>query len=240
MGIPNKVVPATACLVRLVPPGQGIADEVAARRKAESKVAKRFPPKLRRQIWLVDETAPGNIAGITRDDLGRLEGAHRRAETVGSDDEVRIDRSAVGEVCSNASHTPGDANQLPALMIVLAWKCRAKGIEDKAPGGEILRIGIARDDRAKPIIRRAPRHLYSDAALCNDPCGSHDRDHRSVLRNSCATRGQLFGDTLENVHMPASTHQHVSEEEAAYRPSDNDQSRLGEASHALHLKGRIR
>jgi hypothetical protein len=102
-----------ACLVRVVPPGQGIADELAARRKAESKVAKGFPRELRRQIYLVDETSPGDIAGITRDDLGRLE-----ARTV--------ERKPSAPTMRSASTNPPSAKCAATLRIrrVMPTSCR--------------------------------------------------------------------------------------------------------------------
>ena len=115
--IPDEIAAPVAGPQIVVAAGDRIADELLVRRQAEHHGVEDVGMHRCRHRALVDQPAPGDVAGIDRLHLGQHLGAHIGAEAVGADHEVALGGRAVGEMRDDAIAALLDALQLLADVI---------------------------------------------------------------------------------------------------------------------------
>jgi hypothetical protein len=87
----------------VVRPGHRIAEHLLVRRQAEREILEQRGVQRGREIRLVDQTAPGRVAGIERRTSGRILLAHRGADAVAPTRISPLGNAAVGEVRDHAA-----------------------------------------------------------------------------------------------------------------------------------------
>ena len=96
--IPDHVIAAVPGTQIVVRTGDRIAQKLLARRQAERHGVEQFAVDRRRKCRLGNERAPGHVAGIERHHLRQTLLAHGRAQAVGTDQKIALDRVGVREL----------------------------------------------------------------------------------------------------------------------------------------------
>ena len=173
------------------------------------------------EVALLHDSAPGDVAGVTRARLGRAVRTHGGAEAVRADDEVGLDAGTAREAGDDLVAAMLDAGELAAEVIAITGECRVQRVEDAAPGAEVLRVVEARDHLAGSVEGAAAGDGDAGWALLPDAGGNQDRQQLAVPRDAEPARCEPLADTLEHVDLPALAQQHVGDEEPADRAPDH-------------------
>ena len=155
MGVPQEIVAARASRVGAVLPQQGIADELAAGRKAEAEPIEGLRHEGGRQIRFIHDSTPGNISAVARHDVGREQPTNPGADAVGADNEIGRNLFTAGQKRHRALVGLPDIEKFDAEVIALRRKRRIEQIEEAAPRGQVLRIVEACELVAVPVERNA-------------------------------------------------------------------------------------
>ena len=219
--IPDEIAAAVSGPQIVVAAGDRIADELLVRRQAEDHGVEDVGMHLGRQRALVDEPAPGDVAGIERLHLGQHLGAHIGAEAVGADQEIARGGAAVGEMRDHAVAGLLDALQLLADVIVRVGKFLPQHAEHAVPRRERLRTDEIAGHRARAVER--PPHGDVDAEILAWIAArrAQHRAHFLMRDDAGAAADEPDIDALVDVGLPSRAPQQDGGEQTAHGPADH-------------------
>ncbi len=229
--VPDEVKPAAAAFHRLVQAGHGVAQHLLAvgQRKGEM-VAKRVL-RVRRQLGLVHQTAPRDIADIGWLNVGSEPGADGREDAVGADQQIALFGCSVAEMGCDRGVGFLDAVEVPALMVAGVGQSCAEQAVEVTPGSQDLPERQFADDRAVAAEDAPAGDRDADLSRLTVDTGAlqHVEQFR-VGHDAGAPAGQLGADPLEDIGLPAGAAEQECREEAGHRAADDDGSRLPSGS----------
>jgi hypothetical protein len=168
-----------------------------------------------------NERAPSRIAGIERRDRGEKLGAHRRAQSVGADEQIALGGRAVGKSRRHAVTILLDADQFPAAVIMPVGQLAAQHVVEPIPGGQVLRIGPFQRHPAGGIEESPRRHLDAEILPPGNAGVVERLPQQWVGNNAGATPGQL-GFALMDIDRKSVPAQQQRREQSGQRPADHD------------------
>ena len=234
--VPDHVVAAMAGAQIVVRPRHRIAEKLLARRQRERHVFEQFAMDVRRKIALRDQRAPGAVAGIERHDLGQRLLAHRRADAVGADQQIGLDRLAIGKMRQHRRRRRCSKPGKPAAAVIaLRRKSVAQQPVDPLPGGEHLRaIELARSagPRASRILRVV---MSTPSASVASPSAAQPLDQFVLRDDAGAAAGQFAVHPLVDIDGPPGAAQQQPAEQAAHRAADDNRAASPGQWHALAI-----
>ena len=222
--IPDEIVAAMAWAKIVVRTCNGIAKELLAGRKAEGESVEKFGARFGREGGFVDESAPGDVAGILRLHFGKNVRAHGRAEAVGADEKVGFDMRVVTEMDRDGIGVRFDALQFPAEMVAIGGKFFAQHAENAIPRSDDLRTGERGEEMAGGIESFAPGDGHAKVFGGIEAAGLNDGAKLGMRDDARATPGKFNAGALANIDGPAELAQKERGEKSGHGAADNDGS----------------
>ena len=170
---------------------------------------------------LVDQPAPGDVAGIDRLHVGQHLGAHIGAEAVGADHEVAFGGAAVGEMRDDAIAALLHALQLLADVIALVRKFFPQHAEHAVPRRERLRTDEVPGHGAGAVERPAHGDIDAEVLARIATGGAQHCAHLFMRDDAGAASDQPDVDAFVDVGLPSGAPQQDGREQAAHGAADH-------------------
>ena len=223
--VPDEIEAAFAGARRVAETGHRVAEHVFARGKAEGEFRKQVAVGPGRQVIFVGQSAPGDVAGVTRRRVRRKLRAHRGADAVGTDQQVAPCRGAVAEMRSDAVRILRDADAGVAEVVTRRGEGVQQQLVQPAPGGQALPHRQRAQHRAVAAEGDAARDVDADAVTGRDADARQRVEEVGVGDDAGAAAGQRLRGLLEDLDIPAPALQQVGGEESAQRAADDQRAR---------------
>jgi hypothetical protein len=173
---------------------------------------------------LLDQPAPGDVAGVLWTHLGRELHAHGRADAVGCDEQVAFLLRAVVERRRHAVRTALDARDATPEVIPLGRKDILQQPVDASPRRHHLRQVAGPRDAAVARERDPAPDPHADR-LVERRAGARERAHELGMGGEPgAAAGERFARLLVHVDPPARPQEQVGGEQPAERAADHQRA----------------
>src|SRR5262249_57764199 len=114
------------------------AEELFARRQCERHELEQCLVYLWRKCLFADQCAPSTIAGISRRDMRKALLTHRRADSIRTDQQIRLDDFAIRKMPSDPIVVLFKFRETSPTVIVIGRECIAQQTVNALPGGQHL------------------------------------------------------------------------------------------------------
>lgn len=179
-------------------------------------------PQLGGKRVLVDQRAPGDIAGIRGLEAGEELAAHRGAQAVGADQELAAGLRAVGEAGNNLACTLVQFFERLSEVVARRGKAALQRPVDIGPAAHDVPPRRAVHGVAFAVEADALADLCAESFLHCDAELAEDIKQLVVGANARAARGEIVGHALVHVHIPTQVVQQVGRKEPAERTADDE------------------
>ena len=223
--IPDDVVGAAADGGVVVAARHRIAEQLLAFRQAECVVLE-YLAAAGRHVALVDQRAPGDVAGIERLRLRQILLAHGGAHAIGTDQEIGALARAVGEDGGDAVVVLLDAAQIHVEPIALARQRVAQRVIEPPPAAHGAHGRPLQHDAAVAVEADDVLDLDAHRVVEIDAGAVQNFDELRMRAEADAAARQLLGIALEHDDVPADAAHQVRGDQPAERAADHQRARL--------------
>ena len=147
--------------------------------------------------------------------------SHRRADAVGTDEQVRFDRFTIGKTRRHRTRILREVQEPASAVIVLGWKRIAQQAINALPSGRHLRAIVGNAD-LPVMVQNLSRGDNDTERLGGEPQALQAVDQLVLRNDPGAAAGQLALHPLVDVDVPPRAPQLQGTEQAAHRAADDD------------------
>ena len=222
--VPDDVVGAAAGLGVVVASRHRITDQLLAVGQAERIDLESVAPNVTRHIGFVEHRAPGDIAGVSGLELGQILRAHRRADTIGTDQQRAVLARTVGEHCGDAAAVLFDARKPFAKPVALRRQRLAQGAIKACPGAHGARRRLFDECLAVAIEAHRFSQLDAHRFVEGNAGAAQDGDELWMRAEADAAARQFLFVAFEHDGVPAGAAQKMRGKEPAKRTADHQRT----------------